>query len=130
MKILVCGGRDFKDRVFLYKTLTELFKTDGPIEELIHGGAQGADSLAKTWAIDNSIPCKAFPAKWDDLYHPTAVIKVNGWGKKYDALAGHRRNQQMLDEGKPDMVIAFKGGSGTANMIALAKKAGVPITQF
>lgn len=36
----------------------------------------------------------------------------------------------MLDEGKPDLVIAFKGKAGTADMISKAKKANVEVIQF
>jgi predicted Rossmann-fold nucleotide-binding protein len=35
----------------------------------------------------------------------------------------------MLSEGKPDLVIAFPGGRGTADMIRQAKEAGVPVRQ-
>ena len=41
--------------------------------------------------------------------------------------AGPIRNQRMLDEGKPDLVVAFPGGTGTAGMVALACKAGVRV---
>ena len=43
--------------------------------------------------------------------------------------AGPKRNQQMLDEAKPDMVVAFPGGKGTAHMRQIAKAAGVPVWQ-
>ena len=36
-------------------------------------------------------------------------------------------NQQMLDIGKPDLVLAFPGGSGTADMVAKARAAGVGV---
>jgi predicted polyphosphate/ATP-dependent NAD kinase len=36
----------------------------------------------------------------------------------------------MLVEGLPDLVVAFPGGSGTANMIAQAKRAHVPCIQI
>ena len=35
--------------------------------------------------------------------------------------------QIMLDEGKPDLVVAFPGGRGTADMIRKAEGAGVPV---
>ena len=50
---------------------------------------------------------------------------------KYDQfgarLAPPLRNQRMLDEGKPDLVVAFPGGGGTKDMVRRAVKAGVPI---
>lgn len=44
--------------------------------------------------------------------------------------AGPIRNQRMLDDGKPDRVLAFPGGRGTANMVKLAKAAGVPVHEI
>ena len=45
--------------------------------------------------------------------------------KKYGKKAGPLRNQQMLEEGKPDLVVAFPGGNGTADMVRRAKKANI-----
>ena len=42
-------------------------------------------------------------------------------GKK----AGPLRNQRMIDEGHPDLVIAFPGGKGTDDMTRRALAAGV-----
>ena len=39
--------------------------------------------------------------------------------------AGPIRNQEMLDKGKPDLVIAFPGGKGTADMVGRALRTGV-----
>ena len=43
--------------------------------------------------------------------------------------AGHIRNQQMIDEGKPDLVVAFPGGAGTADMIRRAKKHNLKVIE-
>jgi len=37
------------------------------------------------------------------------------------------RNQKMLTSENPDVIIAFKGGNGTAHMIKIGKEAGVPV---
>ena len=42
---------------------------------------------------------------------------------------GHIRNQQMIDEGKPDLVVAFKGGTGTADMVRRAKKHNIKVIE-
>jgi hypothetical protein len=78
---------------------------------VIAGGARGADTLAAQWAADRGIPAEVYMADWQ------------GQGRK----AGPIRNQRMLDEGRPDLVAAFPGGKGTAGMMALARKAGVPV---
>jgi hypothetical protein len=77
-----------------------LHRTRG-VTLLIAGGARGADSLAEEWAKAQAIPCD-LSASWDGL------------GRK----AGPIRNQHMLDEGRLDLVVAFPGGSGTADMLA------------
>ena len=46
--------------------------------------------------------------------------------KKYGKLAGPKRNQQMLDEGMPDLVVAFhadiKNSKGTFDMVNRAEE--------
>ena len=41
--------------------------------------------------------------------------------EKHGNAAGPIRNQRMLDHGKPDIVVAFPGGSGTADMVKLSR---------
>lgn len=124
MRVLVCGGRNYDNyehvRDVLYKFCDDhnLWSTpdrDGnkmPLGiTIIHGGARGADSLADQWAVVNWVPFEEYKADW----------------KTYGKAAGAIRNQRMLDEGKPDVVIAFPGGTGTADMIRRAKRAGIPV---
>jgi hypothetical protein len=92
----------------LSRIQTDLRRTRG-ITVLIAGGARGADTLAEEWAKAQGIQCEVYMADWEGL------------GRK----AGPIRNQQMLDEGKPDLVIAFPGGRGTADMVRRAREAGV-----
>ncbi len=110
MRVLVCGGRDFTDTAFAYRVLDRLHKERG-IDTIVEGDARGADRIAGYWARKNRITDLKFPADW----------------KRDGNAAGPIRNQQMLDEGKPDLVVAFPGGRGTADMVARARKAGVPI---
>lgn len=48
-------------------------------------------------------------------------------GRPYNAKAGPDRNQRMIDEGRPDLVVAFPGGRGTADMIRRATEAGIEV---
>lgn len=41
--------------------------------------------------------------------------------------AGPIRNRRMLEQGKPDLVVAFPGGAGTANMVRLTEAAALPL---
>jgi hypothetical protein len=81
------------------------------IELLIHGAARGADSLAAAWAHDCHVPQLGVRADWN----------------KHGRAAGPIRNQIMLDEGKPHLVIAFPGGTGTADMVRRARAAKVRV---
>jgi hypothetical protein len=69
------------------------------------------------------------PAKWEDLSHRHAIIKTRANGTQYDARAGIRRNAKMLDE-KPDLVIAFAGGKGTADLVRRAEAARIPVRRI
>lgn len=67
--------------------------------------------MAGEWARLTGIRELAFPADWEN----------------YRRAAGPIRNRQMLVEATPDLVVAFPGGPGTANMIRQARAAGVPV---
>jgi hypothetical protein len=112
VKLLVCGGRYYRGYALLSSVLDDINHRT-PITQLIHGGAVGADQLAFRWAAERNVFQRVFYAQW-------ALI---GRG------AGPLRNQQMLREGKPDQVLAFPGGRGTAHMMRIAKKAGVPVQE-
>lgn len=81
------------------------------ITEIISGHARGADQIAEMYADEKGIPVRVFPADWD----------------KYGKKAGYIRNKKMLDEGQPDLVIAFPGGRGTEMMCILAEMADIPV---
>ncbi len=84
-----------------------------PGDTLIHGAARGADSMAGQYGAEMGLKVQAFPADW----------------ATHGRAAGPIRNRQMLVEGKPDLVIAFAGGRGTANMMVQAREAGVPVIE-
>lgn len=111
MRVLVCGGRGYSDREYMDRYLRLIDRAKGPITLLISGEARGADTLAKQWAEGCGCPYLGFPANWN----------------KHGKAAGPIRNQQMLNEGKPDLVIAFPGGRGTADMISRAEKTGIKV---
>jgi predicted Rossmann-fold nucleotide-binding protein len=103
MKILVCGGRDYKNVSAVRHALTALHARKS-ITLIIEGGAPGADRLAREWAEASGVPVRTFEAEWE----------------RFGRRAGPLRNKGMLDEGEPDGVVAFPGGTGTNNMIDLA----------
>ncbi|QGH74800.1 hypothetical protein MAL1_00038 [Bacteriophage DSS3_MAL1] len=123
MIVLVTGGRDYRDKNELYAVLDRLHAERG-FSLIVHGDAgryklyarhplaiEGADALAGRWADERGIAQIKCPANW------------NGEGN----AAGMKRNQFMLDFARPELCIAFSGGRGTANMMRLARGAGVEI---
>ena len=111
MIVLICGGRSFEDGDFLYSELDRLH-AEQPFTAVIHGAARGADTLAGQWAASRDILVQSYRADW----------------KRYgNRAAGPIRNRRMLDEGMPDLVIAFPGGRGTRDMIEQAHACGVDV---
>lgn len=110
MRVLVTGGRTFKDREWLHAGLDLLNQLSGGITEIIEGGATGADNRAQEWAYRREIRCTTCPAQWE----------------KHGKSAGYIRNKEMADL-RPDIVLATPGGKGTENMVKVAKAAGIKV---
>lgn len=120
MRVLVCGGRGYRDGERVCAVLDEIHAAT-PITVLTVGGAAGADSLAHDWGIARG--------SWS-IGQPG--IEVQLCGARWDLhgrRAGPIRNQAMLDLGQ-DLVVAFPGGRGTADMVRRAKAAGVPVREM
>lgn len=107
--VIVCGGRHYGDRAAVFDILNKI----EPMV-VVHGGASGADTLAAEWCetVDYS-KSVSYPADWS----------------RYGRAAGPLRNQRMLDENyaRLDLVVAFPGGRGTADMVRRARESRVPI---
>jgi len=114
MRVLVCGGRDYADAKSVFAVLDNIRREYGPLT-VIQGGASGADALARKWcATEPRVHMVNEPADW----------------KTHGRAAGPIRNQKMLTEHKPDLVLAFPGGRGTADMVRRARAAGVRICEI
>ncbi|WP_013627348.1 DUF2493 domain-containing protein [Rubinisphaera brasiliensis] len=109
MRVLITGGRNFDNHELLETTL-DAVHASAPLSVLIHGAANGADTLAGEWASRNGIEVVACPADW----------------KRYGRAAGPIRNRAMFDLA-PDLLVAFPGGKGTADMISAAEQKEIPI---
>jgi hypothetical protein len=110
---LICGGRDFSNREMFEAAMGDLSRMKGCPCVVIHGGAQGADSLAGEWARRMAIVERVFEADW----------------AKHGNAAGPIRNAQML-ACDPHLVIAFPGGKGTADMVRRARAAGIDVAEI
>ena len=116
--VLVTGGRDYRDEVAIAAAL----EAEAPIDRLIHGGCpSGADIRAWKWAQRRGIAVSIYPADW----------------RQYGSAAGPVRNAEMAvtlaeyrDAGCEVLVLAFPGGSDTADMVRQAKLHGLPIKEI
>lgn len=108
MRVAVTGGRDFDDDKAVHRALSRLPRH----AVLVHGGARGADRKAAEWWAGRGRPVEEHKADW----------------QRHGRGAGHIRNQRMVDSGI-DMLVAFPGGRGTADMTRRAIKAGVPVVR-
>ena len=100
-------------------------------DAVISGTAKGVDEAGEQWATQTAdIPVAEFPAPWDDIDHPDAVVRDGRHGK-YDARAGHRRNEWMAqyacDAGRGVLLAILvydedgEPSSGTSDMIELGR---------
>jgi len=126
--ILICGGRDYDDVQTLFGQM-DAFVEYEPDEtgclsarwyrnlkriRIIHGDARGADTIAHVWAKYRGLEVQPYPARW----------------KEYGKEAGPLRNQEMLDSEDVDVVVAFPGGTGTADMVRRAKRDKIRVCLF
>lgn len=121
--ILVCGDRDWTDRSVIFREL--LFAVHHDFNGIathrimvIDGEAPGADTIGHEIAKQIGFQWRRFPADW----------------KKFHRAAGPIRNQEMLDVGKPQLVLAFHAdiehSKGTKDMIKRANKSGIPVRLY
>jgi hypothetical protein len=121
-RVLVCGGRDYDNRERLFRVLDQALQSAtmaGKSFTLIHGGARGADTLAHVWATERKITDEGGNVR---VYHAN-------WERDKKA-AGPIRNKLMLTNEHPHVIVAFKGGNGTAHMMKIGREARVPVLEI
>ena len=111
---LICGGRDFTDQQMFDGAMGQLIELRGCPSRIVEGGSKGADKMGFYWATRMAIPVTEIYADWET----------------HGKAAGPIRNQKMLDEQKPTVLVAFPGGSGTADMVARSRKAGIDVIEI
>jgi len=112
MRVLVCGGRDFNAMQYIFAVLDNLHNQHR-IVSIVHGCVTGTDKWASCWACINKIKEERFPANW----------------QMYGKRAGPMRNLQMIQT-KPDLVVAFPGGTGMENLIKIATNHNIKVLRY
>jgi|ERR1700722_2297569 len=110
MRILVCGDRKWYDYSLILRTIRGI---GGEPHVIIDGCASGADVMGFRVALTLGWKYERYPALWNE----------------YGKAAGPIRNQQMIDEGKPELILAFHDditrSKGTKDMIQRGINAGI-----
>lgn len=118
LRILITGSRVWSDKDRMYWILFELHKklvNNHRDSILIHGGAKGADLMAKDIWEAFGRPTEQHLADWD----------------KFGKGAGFVRNAEMVKAGAHLCVAFIKDESKGATMCAdLAEKAGIKVVRF
>lgn len=115
--ILICGGRNETRTAQVWEALDNGLDrwrgSETSINLIVTGAcATGVDYMAETWAKARQIPYMGIPAAW----------KVHG------NAAGPIRNE-LMSRLPIQVVWAFPGGNGTADMCKRAVAADIPVYQ-
>lgn len=109
MRIIVTGGRDYKDFNKVYYILNSLHPSVIGVGDC----PTGVDYFVRSWVVNQELPpeIKVYKADWDT----------------HGRAAGPIRNKAMIDGENPWFCLAFPGGRGTENCVKQCKEAGIPV---
>lgn len=132
MRILVTGSRYLSDYGLVMRALSVaiedlvLLHPDDKEIIVVHGAAQGADSLAENFVVQSRAFMKNRGYTLRSEKHPA------NWSE-FGKFAGPKRNQEMVDKGADVCVAFFQTGQpnkGTTHCSSAARKAGIPVSEF
>lgn len=134
IRIIVAGGRDFKDYEYLKTSIIEILselesrystdqtKLEKNLIEFVSGVAKGADTLGERFAHEEGYIVKQFPADWSQFGNSAGFIRNI-------EMAKYASSKKDNSHG---ILIAFWDGEsrGTKNMIYHAEKHGMEVHVF
>lgn len=110
MRLLIAAGRHLQDAALIRRALMRAHAIR-PITVVIHGSSGRLGTIAEEWGRAQHLHVVRYPANW------------RAFGKR----GGVIRNAFMLEDSRPDLVLALPGGSDTRDLIARVQCARVPI---
>ena len=111
---IICGGRHFDNQAMFDSSMRDIIRLRGLPDKVVHGAQTGADTMAGKWGKRMGLEVVPVEAEW----------------KRLGGGAGPIRNQRMIDEYHPQLVVAFPGGPGTRNMTNKARAANITIVEI
>lgn len=117
MRLIIAGSRTIDDYEMVNDALLNSpwavnnLQHGQRIEEIVHGGAEGVDTIAGEVAEEHDIPVKVFDPQWE----------------KYGKAAGPERNRIMAQYSDSLMAIWDGESKGTEDMIEKALSHGLDV---
>lgn len=115
MRVVTTGGRSYKDKERVWRALDRLRELHGARLAICHGHEPyGCDDLVDQWCVKHGVAVFRSPAHWTAHGLP----------------AGPIRNVAMLEHFRPELVLAFPGGAGTAHCVRSARALNIPVEEI
>lgn len=135
-RLLVTASRKFSDTSMMRIALVRLNPISRPLL-VVHGGAEGGDSIAKRWALEQKamgllVDEEEHLADWDG---PCRKSCDHGGRRKrrdgtdYCPAAGNYRNQEMVDLGADHALVGLVSSArnkGTRDCLRRIRTARIP----
>lgn len=123
LRIIVAGSRGYDDyaefSTLMHDSIATLPQRD--IAFITGLAKTGADAMIVKWCEEHGFPWKDFPAEWDNLNAPGAVIVTRKWdGKLYNKRAGMMRNIVMAKHATHLIAFWDDESRGTLQMLSTA----------
>ena len=115
LKYGIIGSRNFTNKELFLCKVNEVIALEGMPNQVISGGAVGADAMAEEWAKENAIEFQVFKPQHKDF--PKSIRRF---------AAPYARNTLIAEHS--DIIIAFWDGQSTGTKdtidkaLALSKK--------
>lgn len=112
VSLAIVGSRNMSNQTVFNTAITEWIKTHGMPDQVVSGGARGADAMGAAWARKHGIPFVCFSPDWS----------------KYGKAAGVIRNQDIVNECTHVLAFPAPQGKGTQDAIKRAERARKNVT--
>ena len=102
--VLIAGDRQYDDAETITNLLDKWISRIGKV--VVADGWEGTDPIVRTWALSRKLPVHRFFTNW----------------KRHGKSAAYKRDAEIFEKARPDVVIAFPG-SDCINVMKLGLKA-------
>jgi hypothetical protein len=113
VRIIVTGSRSHCDVQLVERELDKLHRR-ASINVIIHGCCGAQAGAIEHWARLNGLSVVRYSPNWERFGHRGESL----------------RNSFMLEDSRPDLVVAFPGGHGTADLVLRARTVGIAVIEI